>query len=26
MQIRGMLEKEGSKVRVLHLAEILASR
>jgi L-lactate dehydrogenase complex protein LldE len=26
MQIRGMLEKEGSKVRGLHLAEILASR
>lgn len=26
MQIRGMLEKEKSSIRSLHLAEILASR
>ena len=26
MQIRGMLEKEGSAIRSLHLAEILASK
>jgi Fe-S oxidoreductase len=26
MQIRGMLEKEGSAVKSLHLAEILASQ